>query len=266
MKRPVILDGALGSLLIKEGAPAELALVNTDMPELIRDIHRRYAEAGSEIINANTFCVNPLMYGERTGILISSAIDNARAAVPPAVRVALDIGPLGAMLEPYGDLEPEKAFRAFSLMISAGRGADLAFIETMTGVDEALIALRAAKEAGMKTFVTMSFGPGGRTLMGDTPETAAKALEAEGADAVGMNCSVGPDSAVEIAKRFLDATSLPVIIKPNNGLPDERGEYAMTPDEFADKMTEVCSLGADYVGGCCGTSPEHIRMLARRLS
>ncbi len=265
MKRPVILDGALGSLLIKEGAPANLALVNTDMPDLIRGVHKRYTDAGSEQINANTFCVNPINAGDDTELWVRAGLENARAAVPDGVRVALNMCPLGKLLEPYGDLDPDEAYKYFLRVVRAGLSADLAAIETMASLDEALIALRAAKSEGMTAFVTMSFGTNGRTLMGDTPEQAAKALAAAGADAVGMNCSVGPDTAAEIAARFLDSTDIPVIIKPNNGLPDKNGAYSMTPAEFADKMARVAELGVSYVGGCCGTTPEHIAALAKVL-
>ncbi|MBO6011655.1 MAG: homocysteine S-methyltransferase family protein [Oscillospiraceae bacterium] len=265
MKRPVILDGAFGSLFIRETGLRELAAANVELPAAVRSIHERYARAGSEIVYANSFSVNPVSSGANYDGYIRAAITNARAAVPASVRVGLDIAPLGMMLAPYGDLEPEEAARLYKLIVAAGREADLASIETMTSLDEALIALEAAKNAGMTAFVTLTFASNGRTLMGETPEQAAKALSAAGADAVGMNCSVGPDAAADIAARFLDSTDLPVIVKPNNGLPDENGNYKMSPAEFADKLAAVAEMGASYVGGCCGTSPKHIEELSKVL-
>ena len=265
MKRPVILDGAFGSLLIRESGLTDLAAANIERPDLVRAIHARYAKAGSEIVYANSFSVNPVSCGADTEKLIRAAVDNARAAVPESVRVGLDIAPLGMMLEPYGELDPKEAARLYALIVAAGREADLAAIETMTSLEEALIALEAAKNAGMTAFVTLTFGREGRTLMGDTPEKAAKELAAAGADAIGMNCSVGPEAAAEIAARFLDATDLPVIVKPNNGLPDENGNYMMTPEEFADKLAAIAEMGASFVGGCCGTTPRHIEELAKVL-
>ena len=265
MKRPVILDGAFGSLLIRESGITDLAAANVERPDLVRGIHARYAKAGSEIVYANTFPVNHVSSGANADRFIEAAIENARAAVPESVRVGLDIAPLGMMLEPYGDLPQEEAARLYAMIVAAGREADLAAIETMTSLDEALIALEAAKKAGMTAFVTLTFGREGRTLMGDTPEKAAKELSAAGADAVGMNCSVGPEAAAEIAARFLEATDLPVIVKPNNGLPDENGNYLMSPEEFADKLAAIAEMGASYVGGCCGTTPRHIEELAKVL-
>lgn len=265
MKRPVILDGAFGSLFIRETGSRDLAAANVELPAAVRSVHERYARAGSEIVYANSFSVNPVSSGDNYDGYIKAAIANARAAVPASVRVGLDIAPLGMMLAPYGDLEPEEAARLYKLIVAAGREADLAAIETMTSLDEALIALKAVKNAGMTAFVTLTFGAGGRTLMGETPEQAAKALAAAGADAVGMNCSVGPAAAKDIAARFLDSTDLPVIVKPNNGLPDENGNYKMSPEEFAEKLAAVAEMGASYVGGCCGTSPKHIEELSKVL-
>ena len=265
MKRPVILDGAFGSLFIRETGSRDLAAANVELPAAVRNVHERYARAGSEIVYANSFSVNPVSSGANFDGYIKAAIANARAAVPASVRVGLDIAPLGMMLAPYGDLEPEEAARLYAMIVAAGREADLAAIETMTSLDEALIALEAAKNAGMTAFVTLTFGANGRTLMGETPEKAAKELTAAGADAVGMNCSVGPDAAADIAARFLGATDLPVIVKPNNGLPDENGNYLMTPEEFADKLAAVAEMGASFVGGCCGTTPRHIEELSKVL-
>jgi len=267
---PKVLDGAAGTLLRSLGAPGGRfpEEVNLTRPELVREVHKRYIEAGSEIIYTCTFGASELKTGvaDISGV-IEAAVENAHIAADGRVRVALDIGPLGALLQPLGPLSSDKAAEQFSHIARAGREADLAVIETMIDLAEALIALRSVKaETGLPVFVTLTFGKEGRTLMGNSPEEAAEALKEAGADAIGLNCSFGPDEALPVVERFLACTSLPVIVKPNAGLPDPKTNlYPLSPDEFAQKMFRFKEMGAAFLGGCCGTTPEHIAALSSAL-
>lgn len=271
----LILDGAMGTVLQQRGLPpgGVPELLNLTAPELLQGVYRSYVEAGSQVVYANTFGANALKLS-RTGHspeeIITAAIFVAKQAVAgTGTRVALDIGPLGELLEPLGTLTFERAYELFREMAIAGQraGADLVVIETMTDLYEAKAALLAVKEnTGLPVFVTMSFEPSGRTFTGCTIPSMARTLEGLGADAIGLNCSVGPDLLLPLLKELCEHTRLPVIAKPNAGLPDPLdGHYDMAPDAFAAAVLPCLEAGVTIFGGCCGTSPDYIKALSTAL-
>ena len=261
----LLLDGAMGTLLQAKGLkPGESPeMLNLTRPEWVREIHARYAAAGSRVIYANTFGANPLKLPDTAAEAIAAGIRIAREAAGDGVLVALDVGPLGALLEPLGSLTFEEAYDCFARVMDAGRDADLIVIETMTDLQEARAALLAAKErTGLPVFVTMSFDETGRTFTGCTPASMARVLEGLGADAVGINCSLGPREALPLIREIACNTRLPVIAKPNAGLPDPvDGHYGLTARAFAAQMAELAAAGASVLGGCCGTDPGYIAAL-----
>ena len=274
--RIVILDGAMGSVLQQRGLPPGgiPELLNLTDPELLISIYREYIDAGSEIIYANTFGANAKKLsgsGHSVEEIISAAITTAKkAAAGTSTRVALDIGPLGELLEPMGKLTFEEAYELFREMAVAGAkaGADLAVIETMTDLYEAKAALLAVKEhTSLPVLVTMSFEERGRTFTGCTAASMAHTLEGLGADAIGLNCSLGPDLLPPILKEICQHTRLSVIAKPNAGLPDPvDGHYDMGPEEFAQALLPCLEAGVTIFGGCCGTSPDYIREVRKVLA
>ena len=277
----IFLDGAMGTMLQHAGLqPGELPeLVALHKPEMLTKIHRQYIEAGSDIVYANTFGANRrklAKLGVTVEEVVCAAIAAAKAAcagtnarVAPGARVALDIGPLGELLEPLGTLPFESAVDMFAELVRAGvkAGADLIAIETMTDLQEARAALIAAKEnSDLPVLVTMSFDESGRTFTGCTAASMAATLTGLGADAIGLNCSLGPKQLLTILRELCAATNLPIIAKPNAGLPDPvDGHYDLSPADFAEAMAEAINAGVSVVGGCCGTNPEYIRALHARV-
>ena len=265
----IFLDGAMGTVLQQRGLPAgeQPELLALTCPELLRQIHREYIQAGSQIIYANTFGANARKLsstGHGVEEVASAAVRTAKeAAAGTGALVALDIGPLGELLEPMGSLSFEDAYALFREMAEAGAraGADLAVIETMTDLYEAKAALLAVKEnTTLPAFVTMSFETGGRTFTGCTVPSMARTLEGLGADAIGLNCSLGPDLLLPLVRELCENTRLPVIAKPNAGLPDPvDGHYHMEPEDFAQALLPCWEAGVTLFGGCCGTTPEYIR-------
>ena len=270
--RVVLLDGAMGTVLQQRGLPpgGQPELLNLTEPELLRSVYRDYIDAGSQVIYTNTFGANSLKLassGHSAGEVISAAVSVAKRAAGDDALVALDIGPLGELLEPMGTLSFERACALFREMAEAGAGADLAVIETMTDLYEAKAALLAVKEAtGLPVLVTMSFDESGRTFTGCTVASMARTLEGLGADAIGLNCSLGPDRLAPLLAELCQNTRLPVVAKPNAGLPDPAtGRYDMGPEEFAAALLPCLEAGVTLFGGCCGTSPEYIRRLREAL-
>ncbi|MBQ8312850.1 MAG: homocysteine S-methyltransferase family protein [Clostridia bacterium] len=260
----------MGTMLQKKGMqPGENPeLLNLTRPEWIRDIHAAYVEAGSNIVYANTFGANRRKLeatGHTVEEVVGAAVRNAKAAVGGHALVAVDMGPLGELLEPMGTLTFEEAYDLFAEVVKAGAaaGADLAVIETMTDLYETKAALLAVKEqTDLPAFVTMTFDENGRTFTGCTVASMARTLEGLGADAIGLNCSLGPQQLLPILQELCSQTWLPVIAKPNAGLPDPvDGHYDLTPAEFAAAMKDAVAAGVSIVGGCCGTNPEYIRAL-----
>lgn len=251
-------------------SPDLLSLTN---PELITSIHKRYIEAGSDIVYANTFGANRFKLegkGHAVEEVVDSAVKAARAACGSEYFVALDVGPLGELLEPMGTLTFEEAYDAFSEIMVQGEisGADLIVIETMTDLYEVKAAVLAAKEHTLlPVLVSMTFEENGRTFTGTSISCMAATLEGLGVQAVGINCSLGPVEIFPLAKELREATKLPVFVKPNAGLPDPRtGEYSITPKDFAQAMAKYGELGVSLVGGCCGTTPEYIAEMKRAFS
>ena len=290
----VILDGAMGTVLQQKGLPpgGKPELLNFTRPDLLRSVYREYIDAGSNIIYANTFGASaPKLAGTGRTVdeVVSAAIaiakeaaagtntrgpslglcPNDRSGSLPTALVALDMGPLGELLEPLGTLPFERAYEWFKEVAIAGEkaGADLAVIETMTDLYEAKAALLAVKEnTKLPVFVTMSFEQNGRTFTGCTIPSMARTLEGLGADAIGLDCSLGPDLLSPLLKELCENTRLPVIAKPNAGLPDPAiGAYDMGPKEFVQALAPCLDVGVTIFGGCCGTSPEYIRALSKAL-
>ncbi len=271
IQKPLLFDGAMGTMLQKAGLPAGTPpeKMNLTAPEAVERIHAADVEAGADILTANTFGASRRKLGEDPAPCIAAGIAAARRAAGEGRRVALDVGPLGALLEPFGEMTFEDAYAQFAEIMEAGEraGADLVLIETMSDLLEAKAALLAAKErTSLPVFVTMTFGEDGRTFLGVDPAAAAVALTSLGADAVGLNCSMGPRELRPVLGKILENTHLPVMIQPNAGLPrlvDGETVYDVTPEEFAQWGRTFPEDGAAILGGCCGTSPEHIRALRR---
>ena len=271
----VLLDGAMGTVLQQKGLPpgGKPELLALTDPALLLSVHREYVAAGSQIIYANTFGASaPKLSrtGHTVAEVVPAAIAVAKEAAGRSAAVALDIGPLGELLEPMGTLTFEKAYEYFREIAIAGAaaGADLAVIETMTDLYEAKAALLAVKEnTALPVFVTMSFEESGRTFTGCTVASMARTLEGLGADAIGLNCSLGPDLLAPLLKELCENTRLPVIAKPNAGLPDPvTGLYDMGPEAFAAALAPCLDAGVTIFGGCCGTSPAYIEALQKALA
>ncbi len=275
----LILDGGMGTLLQKSGLrPGELPeRWNITHPDIITDIHRRYYDSGSNVVNTNTFGANILKLSrDELEEVVSAAIKLARRAAELSVSdapkwVALDIGPTGKMLKPYGDLDFEDAVAIFSETVRLGvkHGADLIFIETMNDSYETKAALLAAKEcSSLPVFVSNAYGEDGKLMTGADAAAMVAMLEGMGADAIGVNCSLGPNALAPVVESYLKYSSLPVILKPNAGLPrtvDSETVYDLTSDEFAASVARLAIGGVRAVGGCCGTTPEYISRLSLAL-
>ncbi|MCF2141065.1 MAG: homocysteine S-methyltransferase family protein [Candidatus Lokiarchaeota archaeon] len=274
-KRLCFFDGAMGTTLQKKGlktgeVPEKL---NFTHPELIRSIHREYAEAGAEMIKTNTFGANRYKL-QQAGLevedVISQAINLVRDAAPGKL-IALDIGPIGQMLAPVGPLGFNEAYSMFQEQVQAGvkAGADLILIETISDLYEAKVAILAAKEnSQFPIFCTMTFQEDGRTLTGTDPETLVTVLEGLGIDALGVNCSLGPAEIYPIVEQIMQFASIPVIVQPNAGLPvlkDGETEFLITPEEYTSDMAKILELGVHIIGGCCGTTPEFIQMIVQEF-
>ena len=267
-KKLIFLDGAMGTMLQRAGLQPDEApeLAALRHPEMLAAIHRQYVEAGADIVYANTFGANRRKLqklGATVEEVVTASIRAAKKACEgTSARVALDVGPLGELLEPLGTLPFESAADMFAEIVRAGvkAGADLIAIETMTDLQEARAALIAAKEnSDLPVIVTMSFEESGRTFTGCTAAAMALALTGLGADAIGVNCSLGPTQLLPILREIMAHTHLPVIAKPNAGLPDPvDGHYDLSPEDFAGAMAQAVAAGVSVVGGCCGTSPAYI--------
>ena len=271
---PVLLDGGMGTMLQARGLklgeyPALAAL---EHPGWLLDIHRAYVAAGSQILCANTFGANREKL-RRTGRTVEEVIPPsialARQAAGGRALVALDLGPIGQLLEPTGSLDFETAVDIFAQEVRAARdaGADLVMVETMTDLQECRAALLAVKEnSDLPVMVSLTYEERGRTFLGHSPAAAALTLEGMGADAIGVNCSLGPREMPPLVEELTKWATLPISVKPNAGLPDPGGAgYDITAEEFADAMAALTQLGVKCYGGCCGTTPDYIAKLARAL-
>ncbi|HNZ97989.1 homocysteine S-methyltransferase family protein [Ruminococcus sp.] len=269
----VFLDGGMGTMLQAHGIKTEHIpeLLNITDPEAIMKIHRLYVESGADIIYSNTFGANRFKLsgsGYSVDEVVSAGVANARKAAAGRALTALDLGPIGQLLEPAGTLKFEEAYEVYKELVLAGKDADLIVIETMTDLYEVKAALLAAKENSDKpVLVTMTFEENMRTFTGVSPECMVAVLEGLGADAIGVNCSLGPEELFPVLDRICALTSLPVIAKPNAGLPDPvTNEYNVGPVDFAESAVKLAKAGVTIFGGCCGTTPQHISTMIESLS
>ena len=272
-KEFIILDGAMGTLIQKSGASYSHSpeTLNITAPELITSFHREYIAAGSDIVYTNTFGANSYKLegsGYTVGEIIGAGVRNARAAAEGTdALVALDIGPIGMLLEPAGSLSFEQAYGYFKEQIEAGSQADVIVLETMTDLYELKAAVLAAKENSDKPILaTMTFERSGRTFTGVSPAAAALTLTGLGVSALGVNCSLGPDELEPVVSEMSQYTGLPLIVKANAGLPDPNSnEYDILPDRFAECVLGLLKYGVKFAGGCCGTTPEYIGRIKASL-
>ncbi len=285
-ERPLLGDGAMGTQLQQAGLePGGCGEAwNLDHPERVLAIQRRYVEAGSECLITNTFGASRIMLerhdrGDRAVAINRAGVEIARRAFGDRRGWVLgDIGPFGGLLEPFGDVTVESVERAFGEQADAlvSAGADAIIVETQTSLEELGLALAAAKAAGAPcviasmAFDEMAESDEVRTMMGVSPEVAAQFMVANGADVVALNCGTGIDmvKAADTARRYRQVTGLPIMAQPNAGQPELENMqvvYQQTPEEMAAGLGDLLAAGARIVGGCCGSTPDHIRLLRRRL-
>ena len=271
-----IFDGAMGTMLqtggLKPGACPEL--MNIEQPDVVKNVHQAYIDAGSTIIETNTFGASTLKlahYGlsERMKELNTAAVHIAKEAAQGKAKVAGSMGPTGRFIKPLGDLDFEEAYHVFyeQAQALASAGADYLIIETCIDIQEMRAALLAAKDAcDCPVICQLSYSEDGRTVTGTDPQTAAITLEAMGADIIGINCSLGPEQLVPLVKILADNCSCPISVQPNAGMPHlENGQtvFPMGPADFGLWGPKLIAAGATYIGGCCGTTPAHIRAIAK---
>jgi 5-methyltetrahydrofolate--homocysteine methyltransferase len=275
-------DGAWGTELMKRGLPAGqppewFAL---ERPDVIEQVARGYVAAGADLVTTDTFGANVFrlrLHGldMRCEEINRAAVEALRRAVGGKALVSASVGPSGQLLEPFGDTSPGAIESAFTQQVRAlaAAGPDLVCIETMSDLTEATLAVKASKAVapGLPVIATMTFEPTPRghfTVMGVSVGNAVKGLEAAGADVVGANCGTGIGDMVGVAEEVARATRLPVLIQPNAGLPESRGGetvYRETADTMASRVPELLELGVSIVGGCCGTTPDHVRAIRRAV-
>lgn len=267
-----IFDGGMGTMLQARGLAAGECpeRLNCSDTRTVEAVHAAYLQAGADIITTNTFGASRRKLGEDPAPYIAAGVDAARRAGAP--YIALDVGPLGGLMEPYGDMSFAEAYRQFAEIMAAGEaaGADLVLIETMSDLLEAKAALLAARErTTLPVMVTMTFGEDGRTFLGVDPAAAAVTLTSLGADGVGVNCSLGPEQLRGVVRKIVAATHLPVIVQPNAGMPrmvNGETRFDIGPAAFAQAAAGFLDDGAAILGGCCGTTPDHIRALKELLA
>lgn len=277
-KRILFFDGGMGTMLQKNGMKGgEIPeLLNITNPDLIYNIHEEYLKAGSDIITANTFGANPLKSSEIGGsldIIIAAAVGTAKKAAnahgtPEKPRfVAFDLGPTGRLLEPLGDLSFDDCYESFKkpAVLAEQCGADLVIIETMSDTLEAKAAVLAVKEnTNLPIFLTMTFDESFKTLTGGDVTVMSAMFEALGVDCLGINCGLGPKQIAEMMADLAKISSIPIMAQPNAGLPqivNGKTVYDVNPEEFGIECEKIAALGASVIGGCCGTTPDHIREL-----
>lgn len=257
-------DGGMGSMLNLR--PGELPeKLNISDPDRVYRVHKAYADAGADIITANTFGANRLKY-DNCDELVKAGVALAKKT---GKKVALDLGPTGKLLKPMGDLDFEECVSIYADVVNAGKeDADIVLIETMGDTYEIKAAMLAAKEnCNLPVFVSMIFDEKGRLLTGADVKTACAVVEGLGADVIGFNCGLGPKQMIPLVEELEKYTSTPIMVNPNAGLPESvNGEtvYNVDPDEFSDLMAQIADLGVSYLGGCCGTTPAHIKALIEK--
>ena len=276
----LVADGAMGTMLfargLKPGEPPES--VNLKNPEILEEIAQAYLDAGADIIQTNTFGASPLKlsdYGmqDKTEEINRIAVERVRRVVGNKAYVSGSCGPSGKLLKPFGDTEPEDIYKSYERQMKSliNAGVDLICIETMTDLNEASLAIKAAKSISpeIPIMATMTFDETPRgfyTIMGVSIEDAVVGLQKAGADIIGSNCGNGIENMIKIAREFKKLTILPTIIQSNAGIPEmKEGKlfYSETPEFFAEKSKELIDAGVSIIGGCCGTTPEYIRAIRK---
>ncbi|MBO4298847.1 MAG: homocysteine S-methyltransferase family protein [Clostridia bacterium] len=276
MKRQdiVFLDGAMGTKLWEKAEnKVPVWRYNIENPAIVSEVTREYVEAGSEIVQANTFGANRYAVktaGYAVGDVVEAGVRMAKEAAGSRAKVSLSVGPLPVLMEPYGDLTEEEAAEAFDEQIAPGvaAGADLIAFETFMDADMMRVAVEAAARHGLPILATMTFTEVGKTIMGHSVEYFVEAMEGLPVEAVGLNCSLGPEKAVPIIAQFGQYTDLPLILKPNAGRPitengQSRVEYDI--DTFVSDCLPALDYNVKYIGGCCGSNPDYIRALIRSI-
>ena len=260
----VVFDGAMGSMLQRmrvDGGTLPEKLVLTS-PKVFEDIHRAYAAAGADVISTATFGANAAKAGDLSDDIISAAVKLARDSAPGKL-IALDLGPTGQMLEPLGTMTFDQAYDVYRRAVAAGKDADLVLVETMSDLAELRAALLAVREnSSLPVVASMTFFDNMRTFTG-CDVTSFVLTAAPLADAIGVNCSLGPKQLLPIVEKIASLTSKPIIVQPNAGLPDEEGNYSVGAEEFAAYCSKFVDLGVSIIGGCCGTTPEYIELLRK---
>jgi methionine synthase I (cobalamin-dependent) len=276
----VITDGSWGTQLQELGLPVGECpdIWNITKPQMVERVAKSYVEAGSKIILTNTFrsskiALNDFGYGDKVKEINKAGVEISKRASEGKAFVFASVGPTGKMIM-MGEVTEEEMFEAFKEQIQtiSEAGADGIIIETMSDLNEAKIALKAAKETALPVVVSMAFDSGkdkGFTMMGNSPEQTAKELTEAGADVIGANCGQGIEGFINICKKLKTSTNLPVWIKPNAGLPEFDGSkavYKTSPVEFVKYVPDLLNSGADFIGGCCGTNPEFIKAVIRKIN
>jgi len=276
----LVADGAMGTMLFERGlksgdCPEEF---NLSRPDVLEEVARLYCEAGAQIVQTNTFGGSPLKlaaYGldDKTEDICGNAVKAVKTAVGEKAYVSGSCGPCGKILKPYGDTEPKVIYDSFKRQMKAlvNAGVDMICIETMIDLEEAKIAVKAARDvsAEIPVMATMTFDPtpdGFFTIMGVTIKQAAEGLMDAGANVIGSNCGNGIENMIKIAEDFKANSILPIIIQSNAGLPEMKGTeviYNETPEFMAEKAKELIRLGVSVIGGCCGTTPDHIKLIKK---
>jgi 5-methyltetrahydrofolate--homocysteine methyltransferase len=276
-KKITMLDGAMGTTLWEHTTNRDpVWKYNIENPEVVKQVVKEFADAGAEIITSNSFAANRPNVEANSNYSVEEVVSAAIRLEKEALagtdkKVALDLGPLSAILEPFGDLSVDDCRKYYEEMISAGmqEHPDLIYLMTFMDLEMMKIAVSVAKQYQVPVFASMTFGEFGATLMGNTVDDIVAALEPMGVDALGMNCSLGPDKAFGIVKQYREKTSLPVLFKPNAGVPilssdgkEEKKPYS--PEEFANDLVPAFEY-ADMVGGCCGTNATYLTAVRKAV-
>ncbi len=278
----VLMDGAAGTTLWKAADAAGIERVpvwkyNIEHPELVKQMNLQYLDAGSELIQANTFGANgPAVKGAsdyEAGDVVRAAVRIAKEAVAErnsSAKIALAAGPLSQLMEPFGDLTREEVCSIYDEMLSAGigEGADVVIFETFFDLDMMSAAAETAVKYGVPVICSMTFESHGRTMMGNSVEDVIETLSPIGISAIGMNCSLGPDMAIDIIRQFRDKTDLPLFFKPNAGLPISKGggwdAVPYTPETFAEAVKPALEF-VSYIGGCCGSDADYVKEIKKLM-
>ncbi len=278
MDKFTMIDGAMGSVLMQYSGKENVYVCNIKNSEVVKKLHCDYIKSGSKIICANTFSANSLVIKPdseySTSEIIAKGVQIALDAAKcgKEIKVALDIGPLTELLEPYGDLEEDECEKIYEEIITTGvnAGAQIIFFETFIDLEMLKIAVKKAKAIApnLPVFCSMSFTPVGKTIMGQSVQDMIEELVPFGIDAIGLNCSMEPKQSLPIAKMFKEHTNLPIIFKPNAGVPNmtQQGIVYEEPEIFTNEVLPIAEIeGEFYIGGCCGTTPQHIANLKDKL-